>query len=175
MSTSTTATARSYDAVSLLGFGPVVADVLLPGNPGETVLRHGGWSLQELRDKRGDLMHPQDWYDQYPWASERLPSGIYVLRLPIPGSNRKTFDEQNSLLSPGEEPAPIVLAVSALLSICLSGVDDPLKRDWTRTGQQTGGGSHAVLHWYEGRLNVYNVWHDSRYDGVWLAAARWTS
>jgi len=161
----------TLDATHLLGFGEASQEPLPNAEPGTIVLRYGGWSLQELRDKRRDLMHAQNWYDKYPWASERLPSGIYVLRLPVPDSNCKTFDEQKSLLLPNEEPAHIVLAATALLSIRLSGGQDSLANGWTRTGQQTGVGI-AVLDWDEGRLFVHIYSDGCRYDSVWLASAR---
>jgi len=117
-------------------------------------------------------MHAQDWYDRSPWASERLPSGIYVLRLPIPDSNRKTFDGQRKLLLPNEEPAHVTLVASALLAIRLSGGQDPLQGDWTRTSQQASSDYRAVLYWHDGRLFVNKRWGDDRYDELWLSAAR---
>ena len=163
-----------YDAVSLLHFGEPSANVLPAANPGEIVLRYGGWSLRELRDKC-ELMHRQDWYDRYRWASENLPSGIYVLRLPIPDSNRKSFDRQKALLLPEEEPASVVLAASALLSVRLAGGQDPLRGDWTRCKEQADVGYRVGLDWYGGCLRVSDYWDGNRYDFLWLAAAQRTS
>jgi hypothetical protein len=178
MSDTTSAlTVRPFDAASLLF--PPTPPQLAPSAAGEILFRYGkegeefGWSLPELRYAHPDLLHQQDWYDQHPWAAEKLPSGLYVLRLPVPGSNRKTFDEQQALLLPNEEPAHVVLAATALLSIRLSGGQDPLKGDWARTGRQTVCGRHVALDWRSGRLCVNDQWDDDDRTGcVWLAAAR---
>jgi len=168
---------RVYDATTLLGFGPPSPEAPLPeAKPGELLLRYGGWSLQDLRDnavvRAKDLMWVQDWYEQYPWSAEKLPSGLYALRLPVPDSNRKTFDKQKALLLPGEEPAPVVLAASALLAHHLQTQEDLLKGDWTRCKEQTAGGYHVVLYWSGGRLRVNYRWDDYPYHFVWLASAR---
>src|SRR5579863_9461254 len=86
----------TYDAVSILGFGDAVAEPLPQAKEGEIVLRYGGWSLQELRDSAvgQKLMHVQNWYYMCPWSRERLPAGIYHLRVPVPKSNRKRFAGQ---------------------------------------------------------------------------------
>jgi hypothetical protein len=161
---------HAYDAVALLQFGPATDTPIPDAASGELVIRYGGWSLQELRDTCG-LMHKQDWYDKYPWASEKLPSGVYVLRLPIPDSNRKTFAEQTKLLLPGEEPAHIILATTALLSHRIVTKEDLLKGDWTRCGQQTADGFRVVLRWGEGRLYVRGDWDGCRGGGMWLSSA----
>ena len=169
-----TSPAFAFDALSLLGFGPVSADPLPAATPSTIVIRYGGWSLQELREKHQNLFHNQDWYGKKLWNSEQFPSGIYVLRLPVPDSNRKTFDEQKALLLPGEESAPIVLAATALLAMKLSGAEDPLKDDWTRCKEQAYSAIYFALRWDDGRLGV-SVWNDNRFDHLWLAAAAKTS
>ena len=159
----------SLDAPIILGLGP-----LIPGNnPGEYVFHYDGWSLQDLRMNQNVLMSQETWYDTHPWATEKLPSGIYVLRLPVPDSNRKTFAEQKALLLPEEEPAPIVLAATALLAIRLSGGDDPLRNGWARCKEQNADDGRVVLRWRDGRLLVRSRRRDDRRGGIfWLAAAR---
>ena len=168
--TSNTNDIASFDAVTLLGFVPT--QPMPQAEPGTILIRYGGWSLQELRDKRLDLMCRQDWYDKYPWAAEKLPSGLYVLRLPIPDSNGKTYEEQQKLLLPGEEPAHVILAATALLSLRLSAQPDPLKNGWTRCGQQAAAGGRVELGWDGGRLYVDDDWGDYRDGYFWLASAR---
>jgi hypothetical protein len=162
---------HAYDAVALLKFGPE-SQALPDAGPGEVIIRYGGWSLKELRDKCHCLMHPQDWHEKYAWGCEQLPSGLYVLRLPIPDSNRKTFDEQTKLLLPGEEPAHIILAATALLSHRVVAKEDLMKGNWTRCGQQTARGGHAGLDWVGGRLYVDCYWGDDRGGNGWLSSAR---
>ena len=162
----------SLDAPHLLGLGPASNEPLPTAEPGTIILRYCGWSLQQLRDKRIDLMHRQNWYNEYRWSVDVLPSGIYVLRLPVPKSNRKSFDEQKALLLPGEETASVVLAATALLAIRLSGEEEPLHRDWVRCNEQTASGRRVVLDWDVGRLDVSSHWSDRRFGYFWLAAAR---
>ena len=158
---------RVYDATAVLGFGTPSPEA----KPGEILLRYGGWSLRDLRDKC-DLMHRQDWYARCPWASDKLPSGLYALRLPVPNSNRKTFNEQKALLLPGEEPAPVVLAASAMLSHLISTGERLLAGQWLRCKEQTADGYRVALGWHDGRLNVNRYWYDYPDGFVWLASAR---
>jgi hypothetical protein len=118
-----------------------------------------------------ELIH-QDvaWYDRYPWSSEPLPAGVYDIRLPVPESNRKTFDEQLKLLLPDEVPLPLVLAELALLFLRKQGADDPLRGGWVRCRETTAGGRRVALTWDDGRLYVDNLWDGYRYDRVWLGA-----
>ena len=167
--TSDTNDIASFDAVTLLGFAPT--QPMPKPEPGTILIRYGGWSLLDLREKQQCLFLTQDWYDQFRWASEKLPSGLYALRLPIPNSNRKTFDEQRSLLLPNEEPAHVVLAATALLSLCRFGLADPLQNVWIRTGQQAAGGRRVGMGWNDGHL-IVNDWGDGRTDVFWLASAR---
>lgn len=164
----------TLNAISMLGFGPPGPEAFPEAVPGEISLRYGGWSLTELRRKHPDLLCDQDWYDRYPWASERLPSGFYVLRLPVPESNGKTFEEQQTLLLPGEEPAAVVLAATALLALRVSSFGDPLRGDFTRCKEETDDGNRVGLYWCDRRLYVRSDWGDFRFDGVWLSAARTT-
>jgi hypothetical protein len=162
------------DAVALLGFGSQNTEALPAANPGETIIRYGGWSLQELRGNAvaAPLMHFQNWYDRYAWGSEKLPSGIYILRLPVPGSSRKSFKAQTRLLLPGEEPGPVVLAASALIAHRLSGGKNTLKNGWTRCKERTDAGRGVELIWVVGRLFVFNCLIGDACTGVWLASAR---
>jgi hypothetical protein len=166
-----------FDAALLLGLGPAYDGPMPELASGEIAIRMPEVSLRELRDNpvAQPLLWKQNWYDKFPWSTEKLPCGIYVLRLPIPGSNRKTFNEQKQLLLPGEEPAPVVLAVTAMLSIRLSGGRDPLKNDWARCKEQSSDGNRVALNWNAGRLRVNDLWDDGRGDYVWVASARRTS
>ncbi len=164
----------AYDAISILGFGPVSDETLPEAAPGEIVIRYGGWSLQELRDSDigQTFMYQQGWYDKYPWSIEKLPAGIYRLRVPVPDSNRKTFEEQEAMLPSGEQVAPVVLVPTAMLAHHLQKGEDLLKNDWTRFKAQAAGGGHVILGWSEGRLRVLNYWDVNRRDGVWVSSLR---
>jgi hypothetical protein len=164
------------DAVAILGFGNPSEESLPDAKSGEMVIRYGGWSLQELRDnpvvRKRKLMWKQDWYHTYPWSTEKLPSGIYRLRIPVPNSNRQTFAEQQSSLPSGEAPAPVVLVATALLAHRVQTGEDLLKNDWTRCKEQTADAVCVVLYWYDGRLFVNDYWHDNRSAYSWLSSVR---
>jgi hypothetical protein len=166
-----------FDAVSLLGLGPAYDGPMPEVAPGEIAIRMPEVSLRELRDNpvAQPLLWKQDWYDKYPWAAEKLPCGIYVLRLPVPQSNHKTFDQQSRLLLPGEEPANIVLAATAMLSIRLTDGNDSLSGQWFRCKEQTSDGLRVGLEWLSGQLDVGSDWNNERADcndRVWMAATR---
>jgi hypothetical protein len=163
-----------FDAVSLLGLGPAYGGPMPKLAPGEISICMPDVSLRELRDNpvAKTLLWNQDWYYQYRWAVEKLPCGIYALRLPVPRSNNKTFDEQKTLLLPGEDVAPLVLAATAMLSIRLSGQPDPVKGDWARCKEQTLDRGRVALYWDDGRLNAHSAWGDNRGGYVWMASAR---
>jgi hypothetical protein len=164
----------AYDATSILGFGSASDEPLPEPAPGEVVIHYGGWSLQELRnsDVGKKLMHEQDWYNKYAWSTEKLPPGLYRLRVPVPDSNPKTFAEQQAMLSPGEQVAPVVLVATALLVHYAKTGEDLLKSDWTRCKEQAADGNRVALYWDEGRLGVSRSWGDGCYDYVWLSSVR---
>ena len=132
-----------------------------------------GLSPASLRDSPvgKELVHQQTWYDTYPWTTQPIAPGVYQLRLPIPDSNRKTFDERKKLLLPGEEAAPLVLVELAMLCLNKAGHTDPLKGGRVRCPESTGR-YRIGLSWYDGRLYIHDIWAGGRYGSVWLAGVR---
>jgi hypothetical protein len=162
----------SFDASELFRPSSVAS-----ASPGEIVLRvPEGITPVSLRqsDIGKQLIHQdEDWYDKYRWANEPIAPGVYHLRLPIPDSNGKTFDEQNALLLDGEEVAPLVLVELALLCLKRAGLPDPLQNGLVRSPETAADGGRVGLDWGDGgRLSVNVYWDDRRYVGVWLASAR---
>lgn len=164
----------SYDAVAILGFGEASTEPLPEPAPGEVVIRVGDWSLQDLRDSEvgKTLMHQQDWYDTYDWASVKLTSGVYRVRLPVPDSNRKNFSEQRGLLLSGEEVAPAALGAATLLVHLKETGNDLLENDWCRCAEALPVVRHAGLYVDGGRVLVNGNWDGNRIDNLWLSAAR---
>jgi len=157
------------DAAAILGIGTPSTEPLPPPEEGWIVLRiPDGLTLQALRDSPAgkERMWAQDWYDTYPWSTEALPAGDYHLRIPVSGSRRKTFAEQQAMFPPGEEVAPVVLVAAALLCIERQRGPDPLNRSWTRCAEQTAEGHRVVLFWSDGRLGVHDDWVAFPGDGV---------
>jgi len=168
-------TARAaFDAVALLGFGEVSAERPPEPAPDEVMIRYGGWSLTQLRGSEVGrrLMWDRDWYERYDWSGASLPAGLYRLRVPVPDSTGKTFDEQRAMLPDGEEPAPAVLVASALLCLKLQGRPDPLEGGWTRCRERTFADHRVGLDWSGGRLRVNDYWAGDRDPSVWVSAVR---
>ena len=153
-------TSFTYDAVAILGFGQTSAEPFPEPAPGEIVIRVGDWSLQNLRDCEvgKELMHQQDWYDKYDFASAKLTPGIYRVRLPVPDSNRKNFTEQKDFLLSGEEVAPVALGASALLVHLKKTSNDLLKNDWCRCAEPLPDDDHVALNVRVGRVGVDFCW-----------------
>ncbi len=101
-----------------------------------------------------------------------MTSGIYRLRLPVPNSNWKNFQEQRALLVDDEQPASVALLAATMLLHHQESQPDPLNDGWVRCKETAAGGSRVVLAWSGGRLSVNSPWDDGRYVFVWLASAR---
>src|SRR5262249_21943948 len=149
------------DVASVLGIGTTSSDPLPQPEPGEVVLRiPDGLTLQALRDSPAGQtrMWRQDWYDKSPCSKAAPPAGRHRLRIPVPGSQRKTCAEQQALLPQGEQVAPVVLVAVALLCIQRAGGADPLQDRWTRCAELAAGGCRVDLDWSVGRLFVNVFW-----------------
>ena len=163
----------SFDAGTL--FGSTSVEPLPPAPPGEILLRvPAAISPRLLRESdvgRQLIWQHQVWYDEYQWANEPVLPGLYHLRLPIPGSNNKTFDEQKALLLEAEEPTSLVLVELALLCFEKAGLPDPLQESWVCCSETAYEG-RVMLCWYNGRLNLVDHWYVNRYSTIWHSAAR---
>jgi hypothetical protein len=171
-----TQAAASHDAVALLGFEPGGAAPLPEAAPGEVVIRYGGWSLRQLCDsavvRTRQLVWDQDWYNKHSWSRAGVAAGIYRLRLPVPHSPNKTFNEQLGLLRPGEEPAPACLVVTAVLAHLLETGTDLLAGAWTRCREQGAFGNRVSVRVGGGRLGLRYDYDDARHAGLRLSACR---
>lgn len=164
-----------YDAPSIL-FGEASSEPLPDPAPGEVVIRVGAWSLKGLRSCKTvvghNLMWDKRWYDEYPWSREQLTPGVYRVRIAIPGSNLKTFAEQQTLLLPGEEIAPVSLAATVLLCHLKETGDNLLKNDWCRSAEVLPDGGRVAHGVSGGRVFVDYYWADDRDGRLWLAGCR---
>jgi len=165
-----------YDAVSILVFGEAASEPLPDAADGEIVLRYGGWSLRELCSnpvvRERNLMWELDSFLEFQLSNEKLPSGIYRLRVPVPDSNNKTLAEQEQLLASGEQTAPVVLVASAMLAHRFQTGENLLKNDWTHCKEETAGWCRVVLSWAEGGLYVADHWGARRGAQMWLSSVR---
>lgn len=164
----------SYDAARILQFGVPTEDIFPVAEYGEVVIWYGGWSLQQLRDnpliRERDVMWDQDWYNNWHWSKGSLPAGFYRLKIPFPGSNRKTFDEKTDLLA-GEYVAHPVLVATAELCHYLQTGQKLLKEISIRTNMQNSDGHCVGLRWDGDRLSIYG-WICDGHDHVFLASTQ---
>ncbi len=111
---------RSFDAVSMLGFGRARKNMPTPNNQ-EIVIRYGGWTLEELFQNKvvreSKLLYRiHEWMEDEWWYRRRLKKGIHRLRIPANDDRTegRTFEEvQKNCLYNYEEPAPLVLLATA--------------------------------------------------------------
>ena len=143
----------------------------------EIVVYYGGWDLRTLKNSvAGEkyMLREQDWYDAMEWKAE---PGYYRLLLPVPESNRKTWEEQCAHLRTIDEawrPAPVTVAATALLLHLAQTRNDMLKGDWCRCADLLidAETTRAGLKLRTGRVSVSVYWDDDPPSKLWLAAAR---
>lgn len=137
---------------------------------GEGVVWYGGWTLGELV-ATGKVVN----YFSKEWEAWRAPPGYYHTRIPVPESNRMTWDKQIDLLSRlyaafKELPTPVgATALAAHLGVT---GENLLRGDLCRCAEALPHGDHAALFVYEGRVCVYGSWGGGRRGDVFLGAAR---
>ena len=168
-----------YDAAAvsrILGLPCESSDPVPQAEAGEIIIYYGGWDLKTLclspGGKKRMWQDQDDWYGKYEWKAE---SGYYRLLLPVPNSNRRTWDEQLRHLARIDtawKPAPVCVAATALLIHLTETGNDLLEDNWCRCTEVLPDGGHAVLSVSGGRVRVRSYWVDSPYDDVFLGAAR---
>ena len=169
----------TYDAATvsrILGI-PVECGYPVPqARDGEIVVYYGGWDMKQLRTSAAGqkrMWQDQNWYEKYGWKVE---PGYYRLLLPVPDSNRKTWNYQISYLAgiigTAWKPAPICVAAASLLVHLTETGNDLLKNDWCRCAEARPDDSRAALAVRGGRVRVLDGWDDRPSDRVWLSAAR---
>lgn len=167
-----------YDAAAvsrILGLPAECKDPIPKARDGEIIIYYGGWDLPTLRTSavgKKRMWQGQTWYDDKGWKAE---PGYYRLLLPVPGSNRKSWDDQLKHLATIDrawQPAPICVAATALLVHLTETDSDLLRRKWFRCAEALPHDYHAALGVDGGRVHVDDYWSGSRLRGVFLGAAR---
>jgi hypothetical protein len=173
-----TSTVIVYDAAAvsrILGIPCECSDPVPEAADGLIVIYYGGWDLKTLRDcvaGKKFMWQNQQWYDDKEWNAE---SGYYQVNLRVTDSNRKSCDEQVAHLRTIDEafqPAPVTVAVTALLVHLMETGNDLLQKDWCRCSEPLPSDSRANLTVDHRRVRVDRYWGGFRYDNLWLAASR---
>jgi len=155
----------AYDAVAILNL--TCRQHLSSPAPGEIIIRYGGWSLAGLRDNRvvreREFMKSERWYDEYQWSTERIRCGIYAIRVFVPESQDKTFDQQKGLLQSGEEVSPVCLVATAITAHRFRTGENLLRGNVTvRCKESRRRGEHVTLGTETGPLSASNIDDDDR-------------
>ncbi|OGJ62656.1 hypothetical protein A3D12_03780 [Candidatus Peribacteria bacterium RIFCSPHIGHO2_02_FULL_55_24] len=132
-----------YDAAAvsrILGLPCESSDPVPQAEAGEIIIYYGGWDLKTLclspGGKKRMWQDQDDWYGKYEWKAE---SGYYRLLLPVPNSNRRTWDEQLRHLARIDtawKPAPVCVAATALLIHLTETGNDLLEDNWCRSARK---------------------------------------
>ena len=142
---------------------------------GEVVVWYGGWTLGELV-ATGKVVN----YLSKEREAWKAPAGYYHTRIPVPESNRLTWDEQagdekQSLLArlyAAFQTLPTPVGATALAAHLGVTGEDLLKGDFCRCAEALPDGYRAVLVVREGRVYVRSFWDGDRRGRVFLGAAR---
>src|SRR5262249_28752375 len=119
-----------------------------------------------------ELLGDVDWYLRCSWCYEYFREGYYRLRLPVPGSNERTFSEQVGLLAQGEHVAPVVVALTALLVHRLAGRKFGCEFNLVRCHDRVAEGKRVALTVLYGCVLLECERDTERNGSIWLSAAR---
>lgn len=168
-----------YDATAIariLGLPCECSEPVPQAADGEIVVYYGGWDFDTLNLSPGGMKRMWDDQDLDPecqeWAAE---PGYYRLLLPVPNSNRKTWNDQISHLAGIDtawKPAPICVSNTALVAHLIETGNNLLRDDWCRCAEPLSGGRHAELAVSNGRVYAISCRDDQSHDRIWLSAAR---
>jgi hypothetical protein len=168
----------AFDLGSMLGIGPADPSPLPTPEAGECIVRVS--EPFSLLDVRNSAAGERYWFKKdYRWfnkvnrmcSRQQVPVGVYRVRVPVPGSNNKTFTEQRVHMFSSEVVAPVALVAAVLLCIAQSGAPDPLRGGWVRCTEQPRF-CRVVLKWCEGQLGIGDDSDDFPSSDVWVAACR---
>ncbi len=170
-------TGMSYDAATvyrILGLLCECSDPVPKAEDGEIVVYYGGWSLGDLVGTGKVVNHLSK--EREVWKAE---AGYYHVLLPVPDSNRKTWnqqtDEESGMLArqhDGWQPIPATVGATALAVHFAASGEDLLKGDFVRCAEALPDVCRAALFVREGRVHVGSCWDDDSYDRVFLGADR---
>ncbi len=167
-----------YDAATVsrvLGLPCECSDPVPKAADGEVVVYYHGWELEAL-EGTGKVVN----YLSSSTKQWKAPAGYYRALIPVPESNRLTWDEQAgddkaSLLArqyAGWLALPTPIGATALaVHLGVTG-EDLLQGDFCRCAEALPLDSRAELDVYEGRVDVSSGWDDLRHRDVFLGAAR---
>ncbi len=162
---------------------PLPANVANAPSPDGGVIVWCDQSLIALRDnpvvRRHNLVMMQKWYENgFFWVTDPPEPAYYRLRIPIPQSQHFTHEGQRELLRVGEEFAPAVIAMTAIVVHALAtkaaGAEDRLVDSWLRCAETRRDHRFVIAPSSpEGvRLDDNGAWGDFLTGSVYAAAVR---
>lgn len=130
-------------------------------------------SLLDVRAEFPDLFYNQNWYDNEPFAREKV-SGTWKVNLePIKDSFNKAWDEQQKLLKKGEETPPAAVLTYAICKHFKETGKRVFETNYVRTSSVYAVGNHVDLGDFDAEgLYVGSYWDDYCLSDLGLSASR---
>jgi hypothetical protein len=127
--------------------------------------------LPVVREKR--LIFSQDWYDKYDWAQFADAPQERHVRIHVPSSFNKSFEEQAALLQPDEEVCSVRIVSMFLVINALATSNRLLSDCYVRCANVDSVGHRVVVgNFGSYGFHVYSYWVGHRFDFVGVAAVR---
>lgn len=164
---------HTFDVASCLGVGPPIFTPLPFAEPGEVLMWiPDGMSIRVIRESRigKRFMSQSHWYDMFRWSHDSEPSGLYRIRIPVPGSSMKSYRHQLRYLRHDQRVAPVALVAAALLCLRVQEQPDALGADWTRCAEYTTATHPVAVQWHNGKLRVLMEWVCIAYAHAWISS-----
>lgn len=177
----------TYDAAAVSRITQLSNDCNEPtpeARDGEMVIWYGGWNLKTLllspagKKRSAVLIENLQWYRRMGWGKKYglvVESGYYRLLLPVPKSDRRTWQNQLRYLAhidPTYQPAAAIVVASALHIHKMETGNDLLGGGSCRCADTFGRGSQAELHLEKCYVNLCASKQKYGYDHTWLAAMK---
>ncbi len=128
--------------------------------------------VKKLADQT--LFYKQDWYDKQAFSADKGEIGWQLVRKePIANSTRKTWNEQQALLSKDEETPTARVVVQTAIGHFLATGERLFEKIYVRCVDLDSGGHRVYVGYFDAEgLDVSYYWDGDQYDSVGVSAAR---
>ncbi len=168
-----------YDAAAMcriLGFVCACSDPAPKARAGETIIHYGGWDLATLRQSLVGRKYMCRELDQNGFHEKvcRAEPGYYRLKLRIPDSNYRNWETlvtQMRFMNEVIEPAPAIVAASALVAHLIETDKDLLDYDWCRCQDPLPKNNTVILTVRDSRVRFEEFPATKLAKRLWYASA----
>lgn len=150
-----------FDAGRILELGSTGTIQVPEGRFG---MSFGAWSFNDIckaKPVNGLIKRDCRWFwTSEPFAQKKLDAGNCIVRLPIPGSRKKTRN-LDRFLAHREKPGTFTLAAIYLLCCQIEGLPDPLDGGWLEVLETNEEGDGLGFRWENGKLSILQYARES--------------